>query len=211
MHVSADGVAIISHDPGLKRLAGRDVAIAQLTAAELAKVDLGEGQTYPTLREALEALPDLCFNIDVKTRAAAAATAVAIREANALQRVLVTSFDDAARRATVAALGGEHAVATSASRRGVVWALIGAWLGLGLLVRAGLGGVDAVQVPMRMGPLRVVTSRFIDAVRQAGVEVHVWVVNDEDDMRRLIVQGVDGIVTDRADLAMEVVRDLANP
>ncbi|MFC4244729.1 glycerophosphodiester phosphodiesterase family protein [Gryllotalpicola reticulitermitis] len=211
VHVSADGVAVISHDPGLKRLTGRPERISQLTKAELAKVDLGEGQSYSTLAEALDGFPDARFNLDVKTRAAAQATARAIIATNASQRVLVTSFDDATRAATVAALGGEHAVASSASQRGVILALIGAWLGLGFLVRTALGGVDAVQVPERRGPLRVVTPRFIDAVRRAGVEVHVWVVNDENDMRRLIVQGVDGIVTDRADLAVRVVKDLANP
>ncbi|MCL2515115.1 MAG: glycerophosphodiester phosphodiesterase [Microbacteriaceae bacterium] len=211
VHASADGVAIISHDPDLRRLAGRDIRVSQLTRAELAGVDLGEGQSFATLQEALEAFPDARFNVDVKSRDAVDAAASAIRAAKATSRVLVTSFDDATRKAAVAALGGTGAVATSASQRGVVWALVGARLGLGFVVRAALKGVDAVQVPERQGPLRVVTPRFVDAVRKAGVEVHVWTVNDEDDMRRLIVLGVDGIVSDRADLAVNVVRDLANP
>lgn len=211
VHVSADGVAIISHDADLKRLAGRPVRVAQLTRAELAKVDLGEGQGYASLAEVLDGFPDARFNVDVKTAAAAEATARAIIEANATERVLVTSFSDARRRATVAALGGEHTVASSASQRSVIVALFGSWLGLGFLVRRALRGVDAVQVPERRGPVRVVTPRFIDAVHRAGVEVHVWVVNEEDRMRRLIVQGVDGIVTDRADVAVRVVKDLANP
>lgn len=211
VHVSADGVAIISHDPTLKRLTGRRERVAELTRAELAEVDLGEGQTYASLAQALDGFPDVRFNIDVKTKDAADAAARAILDAGASHRVLVTSFQHATRKATVAALGGEHTVATSASQRGVILALIGARLGLGFLVRAALAGVDAVQVPERRGPLRVVTARFIDAVHRAGVEVHVWVVNDEGDMRRLLVQGVDGIVSDRADLAVKVVKDLAMP
>lgn len=211
MRASADGVAIISHDPDLQRVAGRAARIDQLTCAELVKTDLGAGQTFPTLEEALTAFPDARFNIDVKSRDAADATAQAILKANAVSRVLVTSFDDTTRKAAVAALGGAHAVATSASQKGVIWALVGAKLGLQFVVRVALGGVAAVQVPERRGPLRVVTPRFIDMVRNAGVEVHVWTINDEDDMRRLIVQGVDGLVTDRADLAVNVVRDLANP
>ena len=211
VQVSSDGVAMISHDADLKRLTGRDVQVSGLTRAELAKIDLGEGQGYATLAEALDGFPDARFNIDVKTRAAAEATARAVLEANAAQRVLVTSFSDATRTATLAALGGERAIATSASQRGVILALIGVWLRLGFLVRAGLRGVGAVQVPERRGPIRVVTRRFVNAVHRAGVEVHVWVVNDENQMRRLLAQGVDGIVTDRADLAVRVVKDLTNP
>ncbi|GAA4154648.1 glycerophosphodiester phosphodiesterase [Gryllotalpicola daejeonensis] len=211
VHASADGVAIVSHDPDLTRLAGREARVDQLTRAELAKIELGDGASFCTLAEALDAFPDARFNIDVKTRAAADAAAAAILDAGATDRVLVTSFDDSTRKAVLAALGNGHPVATSASQRGVIWALIGARLGLGSVVRAALNGVDAVQVPERQGPLTVVTPRFIRAVQRAGVEVHVWTVNDEADMRRLLAMGVDGIVTDRADIALRVVNHLANP
>jgi len=209
VHLSADGEAIVSHDPDLRRVAGRTERIGELTAAELATIELGGGEAFPTLREALEAFPDARFNIDVKTRAAADAAARAILEAKAADRVLVSSFDNRTRRAALAALA-PRPVATSASQLGVVWALIGARLGLGFLVRAALRDVHAVQVPERQGPLRVVTPRFVRAVHRAGVEVHVWTINDETDMRRLLALGVDGIVTDRADLAMRVVKHLAN-
>ena len=70
---------------------------------------------------------------------------------------------------------------------------------------AGLGaGIDALQVPERVGVLRVVTRRFVRAVHAVGVEVHVWTVNDADAMRRLLDLGVDGLVTDRADVAIAV-------
>ena len=81
VHASADGVAIISHDPDLKRLTGRDVRIEQLTAAELARIDLGEGQTFTTLAAALDAFPDARFNIDIKAEAAATPAAAAATSA----------------------------------------------------------------------------------------------------------------------------------
>lgn len=71
-----------------------------------------------------------------------------------------------------------------------------------MLARA-LSGVHAVQVPERYGTVRVVTRRFVEMVHAVGVEVHVWTVNEPDDMERLVEMGVDGIVTDRADLAVE--------
>jgi glycerophosphoryl diester phosphodiesterase len=46
---------------------------------------------------------------------------------------------------------------------------------------------------------------MIGRFHDAGVEVHVWTINDPDRMHELLDVGVDGLVTDRADLAREVV------
>ncbi|WP_274543187.1 glycerophosphodiester phosphodiesterase family protein, partial [Microbacterium sp. CPCC 204701] len=73
------------------------------------------------------------------------------------------------------------------------------------LVARTLAGVDALQVPERQGRLRVVTPRLIDAAHRHGVEVHVWTVNEPDDMHRLVAMGVDGIVTDRTDVALKTL------
>jgi glycerophosphoryl diester phosphodiesterase len=56
-----------------------------------------------------------------------------------------------------------------------------------------------------MWGVRVVSSRTVGLRKRAGVEVHVWTINDPADMRRLLDLGVDGLVTDRADLALEVI------
>jgi glycerophosphoryl diester phosphodiesterase len=76
-------------------------------------------------------------------------------------------------------------------------------------VRAALGGAACVQVPESFGVTTVVTRRFVDAVHAAGVPVHVWTVNDPARMTRLLDLGVDGIVTDRADLMLAILRDRA--
>jgi glycerophosphoryl diester phosphodiesterase len=74
-------------------------------------------------------------------------------------------------------------------------------------MRRALRGVHATQVPERRGRLRIVTRRFVRAVQAAGAEVHVWTINEPADMRRLLGLGVDGIVTDRCDLAAGVVSE----
>lgn len=202
VHVSADGKAIVSHDPRLTRVAGRDVAVEQLTVAELRRVDLGHGQGFTTLAEALDAFPDARFNIDVKVAGVVQATIDAIRDAKAINRTLVTSFSDARRRATVAGLPG---VATSAASATVVRLLAASTLRLRPAAARLLGELDAVQVPERWGALKIVTPRFLRMVQDAGVEVHVWTINAQADMERLLDLGVDGLVTDRADLAMELL------
>ncbi|MDQ2669717.1 MAG: glycerophosphodiester phosphodiesterase, partial [Gemmatimonadota bacterium] len=73
------------------------------------------------------------------------------------------------------------------------------------VLRRLLRDIDALQIPQRQGSVRVLTDRLIRRVHGAGVEVHVWTVNDGEEMRRLVSRGVDGIVTDRADLALEAL------
>ena len=72
-------------------------------------------------------------------------------------------------------------------------------------MRRALDGVDVLQIPERRGRLQILTPRLISAAHRHGVEVHVWTVNDPGDMRRLIDAGVDGVVTDRADVALRAL------
>ncbi|MET4782529.1 glycerophosphoryl diester phosphodiesterase [Glaciihabitans sp. UYNi722] len=202
MHASADGVAVISHDPDLRRVAGRTVRVDQLTMAELRRVDLGNGQTFSSLREALDGFPDAKFNIDLKSPDVVQPAVDAILEAGAAGRVLVTSFDETRRAAAVALLPG---VATSASATTFAWALVTAKLGLGSPLRRVLRGIQAVQIPPSQYGLSIVTPRVVRMIHGAGVEVHVWTINDSIEMARLLDMGVDGLVTDRADLAMKLL------
>lgn len=203
VQASLDGVAVVCHDPDLKRVAGRDIRVEQLTLAELRRIDLGEGQSFCSLAEALDAFPETRFNIDLKAMGAVAPAAKAIRDLGALDRVLVTSFSEARRQAGVALLPG---VASSASASRFLAALLSARSGARLATARALRGIVAVQVPERAAGIRVTTPRIIERLHDAGVEVHIWTVNDPIRMRELLDLGVDGIVTDRADLALEVVR-----
>ena len=166
------------------------------------EVLVGAGDLEAETREALEAFPDLRFNLDVK--AAAAALPLGRVVAPHADRVLLTSFSDRRRRESLdAARTAGGFPATSAGQATVARALVASRLGRAMLSRA-LAGIDALQVPERVGVLRVVTRRFVRAVHAVGVEVHVWTVNDADAMRRLLDLGVDGLVTDRADVAIAV-------
>ncbi|HEY8591088.1 MAG TPA: glycerophosphodiester phosphodiesterase family protein [Naasia sp.] len=201
-HTSRDGVAVLLHDPELKRIAGLDAPVSSLTLAELQAID-PVAVPICTLIDALRELPDARFNIDVKSPEAANAVSAAIRDAGAEERVLVASFSSARRRAALASLGP---VATSASARELAVAIPAAKSGALPLLRRALRTADAVQLPARALGMSTATARMIRRFHAAGVEVHIWTVNDPDEMRRLLAAGVDGIVTDRADLLAEVVR-----
>ncbi len=203
VHGSKDGVAVISHDPDLTRLAGIESSVSDFSMAELRKIDLGSDQGFSSLAEALDAFPETRFNIDLKSVDAVQPAVDAIRAANAVDRVLVTSFSEARRLAAVRQLPG---VATSTGASRFARALALGTTGLPGLRRT-LRGIDCVQVPQRSGPLAITTPRMIRRLHAVGVEMHVWTINDEPTMHALLDLGVDGLVTDRADLALKVLSE----
>ncbi|SIN76058.1 glycerophosphoryl diester phosphodiesterase [Agromyces cerinus subsp. cerinus] len=202
VHVSADGVAVVAHDPTLERVADRAVEVSQLTMAELRRIDLGHGQGFCTLEEALDAFPQTRFNIDVKIEGAVEATVASVSKVRAGSRVLLTSFSESRRR-RLAALVPD--AATSAGGAGVIRTRLASLTGSTRAVTRALRGARALQVPEKIGPLPLVTPRFVAAAHRANAEVHVWTINDSADMARLLDLGVDGLVTDRADLALPLI------
>jgi glycerophosphoryl diester phosphodiesterase len=206
VHLSKDGHVIVAHDPDLSRVAQRPGLVSDFTASQLADMDLGYGQGFSTLVEVLSAFPDSKFNIDVKTPAVVDAFVDVVRQMDATERVLVASFDEASRARAVSQLPG---IVSNATAGYVLEGRLRSWLGL-----PGSGwnmppDVRALQIPPTRYGLALVTPSFIRMAHQKGLEVHVWTINEPADMRRLLDMGVDGIVTDRCDLALDVVHGLA--
>lgn len=203
VHASKDGIAVLSHDPTLIRLAGHRARVNELTLAQLRKIDLGEGQTFSTLSELLDAFPEARFNIDIKSLDAAKPAAAAILKANAVDRVLITSFNRKRREAAVRLMPG---VASSPPPGEIFVAVLAAKLRLSAVVKFAFRHVTAVQVPARGAGIRIATRRVIKSFHDAGLEVHIWTVNDVATMKRLLDLGVDGLFTDRIDLALGLTR-----
>jgi glycerophosphoryl diester phosphodiesterase len=199
VRVTADGACVLWHDADLRRLAGRRGRVRDTTLAELRALDLGSGARVTTLAELLDALPAARVNVDVKGRDAAAAVARAIRAADAVDRVLVTSFSGSRRRLAVALL---PRVATSADAGRLVLAVIAARLALTPVVRFALRGLDAVQMPCRVLGIRTVSPTMVARLARAVREVHVWTVDDPREAVRLVEAGVHGVVTDRPELML---------
>jgi glycerophosphoryl diester phosphodiesterase len=204
-HLTADGAVVLFHDDDLSRVTGDPRRVADVTAKELEALMAARGGLI-TLAQALDSFPTVRFNLDVKARDAASEVGRIV--APHAQRVLLTSFSDERRRAALAAAekaGRGIRPATSAGSATIARVLAGLSMRSSRLVGRALTGIDALQVPERHGRVRIVTPRLIAAAHRHGVEVHVWTVNDAADMRRLVAMGVDGLVTDRSDLALSIV------
>lgn len=198
--VTADGDVVLFHDATLQRLTGDPRAVAAVRTRELAEIFADHGGLL-TVADTLSAFPTTRFNIDVKTPAAVAPLGPVLVDHT--HRVLLTSFSDANRRAAMASVlraGADIPPAASAGSRTI--AAVRALSATHLSPARVLRGVDALQIPEHHRGVRVLTESLLRAAHRHGVEVHVWTVNDPDDMRRLVALGVDGIVSDRADLAL---------
>lgn len=208
VRATSDGVAVLLHDPDLARTAGRAVPVSALTWAELGDVRVAGRLRVPRVEEVLDAFPEAVLNIDVKDARAVRPLADAVRSADAQDRTVVAAFDGRRARAVQHLVPG---VARSAGMAGSAGARLAAALerlspalGRRLLARAA-HGADALQLPERAGRLTVVTPRLLDLAHQVGVQVHVWTVDDPAEMDRLLDLGVDGLMSDRADLLSQVL------
>ncbi|WP_245885197.1 glycerophosphodiester phosphodiesterase family protein [Kineococcus rhizosphaerae] len=203
VRTTSDGHLVAFHDEHLDRVTDGRGALSDLPWARVRRLLVAGREPVPALEDVLGSFPRARFNLDVKTAAAVAHLDGVLRRTNAHGRVLVTAFAQRRRRAALSAVGGREA--TSASSPGTALALAGTRLHAPLLVRAALRGVDAVQVPVRHGGVEVVSARFVDAVHRAGAQVHVWTVDDAAQIAALLDLGVDGIITDRADVLKAVL------
>lgn len=203
-HLTSDGVVVLFHDDDLARVAGDPRPVREVRAHELAEVMSDRGGLI-TLEQALETFPDVRFNLDVK--APDAAEPVGRLVAGDAHRVLLTSFSDERRLAALAAAekaGAAHRPATSPGSGTIARVLAALALGRRRAVARLLADVDALQIPERHRGIPVLSRRLLEAAHRVDVEVHVWTVDEPTDMRRLLDGGVDGLVTDRADVALAV-------
>ena len=212
VHLSADGVVVVHHDKTLDRTTNASGPIAARTADELARVDAGyrferagtfpfrgKGYGVPRLAEVLRRYRGAPTIIEIKVYTAAMGEAVAaeIRRADALEYACFAGFGLPSARAARAALPG---VPSSASQAEVRLALYRSWL------RWPVRRVPyhTYQVPESAEGTRIVSPRFIRYAHQAGLKVQVWTVDEEADMRRLLEWGVDGLISNRPDVAVRV-------
>jgi len=197
VHLSRDGAVVVHHDATVDRTTSGSGAVAALGADELARLNV------PRLADVLARFRDTRVIVELKVNSAELAREVVdvVRRADAVERVCLGSFGTRVLRAARAL---EPAIATSAAREEVRWALYRSWVGWPARRASYVG----FQVPEWAGPTRVVSRRFVDTAHCAGHSVQVWTVDTEDDARRLLGWGVDALITDRPDLVVPVVREV---
>jgi glycerophosphoryl diester phosphodiesterase len=216
VHSTADGALVVMHDATLDRTTNGAGRVNQLTLAELKKLDAGYhfspdgGSTYPfrgrgvqvpTLQEIFDALPGQTFNVEPKQAEPSLTKPLCemIRTRRMTDKTIVGSFRQQAIDEFRAACPEVATAATPAEVRDFL-----------ALYKIGLAEtyrppMQVLQIPERLGALPIVSREFVETARRLNLQVHVWTINETDDMRRLIETGVDGIMTDYPDRLLNLL------
>lgn len=189
-HVTSDGVVVAFHDDSLDRVTDRAGLVSELTWAEVSQARIDGIAPIPLLEDILTTWPNLRVNIDAKHDEVVEPLAALLRRTQTLDRVCIGSFSDG-RLDRFRTLFGS-AVCTSMGPKGVA-RMRAASFGVGRKIPEG----NCLQVPTHAGKVPLVDGRFIRRAHRAGLPVHVWTIDDMDEMHRLLGLGVDGIMTDR--------------
>jgi glycerophosphoryl diester phosphodiesterase len=235
VHATSDGELVVCHDPTLERTTNAAGEIASFALEEIRRLDNaywfypGQGAVegrlpgdyvlrgrapddpdlrVATLTEVLETFPGVVLNLDIKRTAPDVAPyeevlAAVLREHGRGDDVVVASFSDRAieefaKHAPGIAIVPGSDVTTEFYRR----------LQAGEPVPEGIGRYVALQVPARFGPLVVVDESFVGAAHASGLAVHVWTIDDPEEMEHLVSLGVDGIISDRPSVLAGVLSRL---
>ena len=189
VQLSSNGIPYIFHDDDLKRLFGKNIIFNSLHSDEIDELILFDKYKIPTLESTLQKFPDTLFQIDVKTDEVVLPTMEVIKKTNSTDKVCIASFSSK-RLKQVHNLYPEICLSMGPFE---VMKLLLASFGL---YRKKVPG-NCLQIPIYQYGIKLVTKRFINYIHSIGLKIHVWTINDEDTMQRLIDLGVDGIITDR--------------
>ncbi len=208
IQLSRDGVPILLHDPNLGRTTDGEGEVSEFRWAELREFDaasrfedetgatpfIGKGLRIPSLEQAFERFPDARFNLEIKCPGAEGirATLDLVERFGRGDRTLLAAGEDEIMQDLRHALK-THEVrpALGASLREVVQTVASALDG-GKMPP----GVMALQIPPSFGDQALATREFVDHAHANGIQVHVWTVNELDEIEALLELGVDGIITD---------------
>lgn len=194
VHATRDGVLVAFHDDSLDRTTDRTGTIDELPWSEVRMARVDGREPIALFEELMEQFPDARVNIDCKADSGVEALIASLKRLDCLDRVLVGGFSDARLRRFRSEFGA--ALCTSFGPRQIA--------ALRLTGRVPWGG-EVAQVPVRHGRVTIVNDRFVDRAHHRELQVHVWTIDDADEMHRLLDLGVDGLMTDRPQTLKDVL------
>lgn len=212
--LTRDRELVVHHDRTTTRTCGSKADIPETRFAKIRKLDpgwgfvdsggkrpwYGEGILIPTLEEVLNSFPEMYFTVEIKQDSQRLRELLLqlLRERKALDRTLIASHQDKIVR-------GVREMAPEIPTN------FGYKEARELILRVEKGELSgyvppasALQIPPARQGRKLVTQEVIQAAHSLGVEVHIWTVNDLEYARSLLDIGVDGIMSDDANMLVNL-------
>ena len=181
-----DGRVVLTHDADIKRISGVDLEISKLTLDELQDHPIDGSHPWMTLEDFLTKFPTAKISIDFKSDDVLHPGIDVLRDFPGLD--IVNGSFSRARTLTIRKELPHFRSALTPLE--VVQAIAG------ITPRDSKSHKLNAMVPRRQYGIEVVTPRFVRTCLNAGIEIHVWVINQENEAAKLLELGVHGIVTD---------------
>jgi glycerophosphoryl diester phosphodiesterase len=221
-HITKDGQIVLMHDEKVDRTTDGTGLIEDMTLVNLKQLDAayqwsndggktfpyrGQGIQVPMLEELFQKYPQMRYVIEIKLTRNPIDKPLCdlIRKNNMQDKVVIASFHDEAMQRFRATC---PEVATSASRGEVTKFVLLGKVFLSGLLRPQYVSIQPPYDPAESMNIPIMTKRFIREAQAKNLAVEPWTVDDPELMKQYIDWGVDGIMTDRPDVMIEVLREM---
>jgi glycerophosphoryl diester phosphodiesterase len=206
IHLTKDGQIVVCHDADIKRTSNGEGLIKDFTLEELKQFDFGswfspefEGERIPTLEEVLILIKDWegILNVEIKGIPTLDLPGIEeklvelVRKYSLTEKVIISSFNHYSL-AELKRIAPEFKTAILYSEL-----MYEPW--------NYVKNIDAFAIHPGMGYL---TKEVIEGCKKNGVTVNVWTANEKEHMKMLLDAGVDGIITNCPDIAVELVKQV---
>ncbi|MGI9569253.1 MAG: glycerophosphodiester phosphodiesterase family protein [Desulfobulbia bacterium] len=193
---TADGVVVLFHDTDLRRMAGVNKGIWDISYKEMSELDIGSwfsekfsDTRVATLEEVIRAVKGkMKLNIELKFNGHSQNL-----ESEVVRLVREAQFEDECIITSLHASGVRNVANVDKDLR------------RGLIVTANIGDLTSLDVDILAVNANAVTRDLVTRAHRADMEVHVWTVNDPNQMLTMIHMGVDNIMTDSPELLVELI------
>lgn len=224
IHQTADGQLVVIHDPSVDRTTDGSGLVNEMTLAEVQALDAGyqfkdeqgeysyrnQGVYIPTVVEVFEAYPDMRQLIEIKDTNDPVLYDEIIQQLwNLIQeykmedQVMIGSFDHEINKAfeelsedKIPIGAGEQAVRDFANMH------------VPYLNGLAKSSVDSLQLPVEEEGHNLASKNIIRSAKKRNMAIYYWTINEKDEMKELILKGVDGLITDYPDRMKEVIEEL---
>ena len=199
VQISKDGFLYAIHDNNLKRIAGININIDKLNSGDLDQILIRGKHRIPRLDLLLRQFNDVTFNLDAKNIHAAKALVNLLNNDKSFRNLCLGSFSHKTMNYMREFLKRDLPMSFSQ------WEVFSLILNIKFNKDAKYNA-SYLQIPKSYLGYKLISKKLLDYCKKNGIKVHVWTINERNEMKNLIGIGVDGIITDNCRTLLDVAR-----